>query len=92
MGFIAQDLLNSLPEIVHVEPMSGYYSVCKVDLIPVIVAALQEQQVIIEELENEINTLKSESSNNLKSGAATSAKEKDEQATLRNFVSVKLIC
>lgn len=81
MGFIAQDLLNSLPEIVHIEPMSGYYSVCKVDLIPIIVAALQEQQVIIEELEKELYSQKSESSSNLKSGTVTSLQEIDEQAT-----------
>lgn len=78
MGFIAQDLLNSLPEIVHVEPISGYYSVCKVDLIPVIVAALQEQQFIIEDLEKELYSQKSESSSNLKSESISSVQEIDE--------------
>jgi hypothetical protein len=62
LGFIAQDLINIIPEVVFTgddenKTLGVYYS----DIIPVLTKAIQEQQAIIESQKNEIERLKKKS-------------------------------
>jgi hypothetical protein len=62
LGFIAQDLINIIPEVVFVgddenKTLGVYYS----DIIPVLTKAIQEQQAIIEKQNKEIEALKESS-------------------------------
>ena len=61
LGFMAQDLLEIIPEVVNIgndsaKTLGVHYS----DLIPVLTKAIQEQQAIIENLKSENSGLKSE--------------------------------
>lgn len=58
IGFVAQDIQKIFPQMVHKEPSSGYYGISTMDLIPVLVQAIKDQQVMIENLQTEINKLK----------------------------------
>lgn len=55
-GFIAQEMLEVLPHVVHTGPNDFYY-VNEKGIIPYIVAAVQEQQQIIEEKDKKIAEL-----------------------------------
>lgn len=50
MGFIAQEVAEIFPAMVHQEPMSGYYGIGTMDLIPVLVQAIKEQQIQLDAL------------------------------------------
>jgi len=54
---IAQDVLSVLPEAVNLDEKSGMLGVAYTDLIPLLVAAIKEQQSQIEELKFKINSL-----------------------------------
>lgn len=54
IGFIAQKVEEVLPELVHTDPVSGYKSVEYLNLVAVLVAALQEQQEEIDLLRHDI--------------------------------------
>lgn len=56
-GFIAQDLETILPEMVHTDK-EGYKSVRYIELIPVLVNALQELHSANKAQQQEINALK----------------------------------
>lgn len=56
LGFLAQDLQKTFPELVE-KDSSGYFYVDYVGLIPVIVEALKEQQTIINTQSNKIKEL-----------------------------------
>lgn len=61
LGFMAQDLLELMPEVVNVgddslKTLGVHYS----DLIPVLTKAIQQQQAIIDGQQSEINQLKAE--------------------------------
>ncbi|MFH1414107.1 MAG: tail fiber domain-containing protein [Candidatus Omnitrophota bacterium] len=59
LGVIAQDVQRSLPEAVSVvDEEEGYLGVSYVSLIPVLIEAVKEQQMEIENLKSEINDLK----------------------------------
>ena len=58
MGFLAQDLQKVFPELVD-KDSSGYYSVDYIGLIPVIIEALKEQDLIIETQNTKIEELQS---------------------------------
>lgn len=60
LGFIAQELLEVVPEAVVIpsEPESELYSVDYTRLIPVLTKAIQEQQEMIEALRKEVEQLK----------------------------------
>jgi len=75
VGFIAQDLQNHFPTLVeegvHTIPSEGengetvyeeasILSVSNIEMIPILTKAIQEQQVLINELRDELNQLKSE--------------------------------
>jgi trimeric autotransporter adhesin len=49
LGFIAQEVLNVIPELVT-KDSEGYYSVNYVEAIPVLVEAMKEQQKMIDSL------------------------------------------
>lgn len=72
-GFLAQDLEEVFPNLVHKQKhienptekkediiTKEYNSVDYMSLIPVLTKALQEQQVMIEELKKEVEELKSQ--------------------------------
>jgi hypothetical protein len=52
-GFIAQDIYKYFPELVN-EDKDGYLSVNYIGLIPILVEAMKEQQVKIEQLEKKV--------------------------------------
>jgi hypothetical protein len=56
LGFIAQEMRNIYPEVVHVDS-SGFYYIVYNELNSVLVEGIKEQQVFIEELEQTITRL-----------------------------------
>ena len=58
VGYIAQEVLNVIPEIVA-KPANedGYYGLNYAGLTPILVKAIQEQQTIINDLKARIETL-----------------------------------
>ena len=64
IGFIAQEVQSIIPEVVHVgddenQTLGIYYA----DMVSLLTSAIQEQQVIIESLKKENETIKAEASN-----------------------------
>lgn len=55
-GFLAQELMLVIPELVSLND-NGYYSLNYIDLIPIIVEAMKDQQVQIDELQLQIANL-----------------------------------
>jgi hypothetical protein len=71
-GFIAQDVLKIVPELVIIDPASGNYAINYDGFIPMLVEALKEQQIIIESLQSDIQALINDSgSSQLKSSSTT---------------------
>src|SRR5690606_2021478 len=62
LGFMAQDLAKTLPEVV-VKKEDGTYAVNYNGIIPVLTEALKEQEASMDVLRNEIVNLKNEISN-----------------------------
>lgn len=58
LGFIAQDVLKILPEVVILDPASQYYAINYNGFIPLLVESIKEQQIQIESLRSEIMFLK----------------------------------
>lgn len=58
LGFIAQDVAEVLPQLVTVDESSGLHTVAYLGVIPVLVEALKEQQVQIEQQRTELEALK----------------------------------
>lgn len=56
VGMIAQEVLQTVPEIVNVNA-EGYYSIDYARMVGVLVAAIKEQQVMIENLRSRIENL-----------------------------------
>ena len=59
LGLIAQELETVFPELVKPIDGTDYKGVNYVGLVPVLIKGMQEQQAMIEQLQSEINTLKS---------------------------------
>ncbi len=73
-GVIAQDVQAVFPEMVTtVDPENGYLGVAYIQLIPVLLEGMKEQQAIIESQKAEIESLKAEAS------SATSSSEENAQ-------------
>jgi hypothetical protein len=51
IGFMAQELINIVPEAVKKDDSTGTYSVNYIMLIPILVEAIKEQQKLITELQ-----------------------------------------
>ena len=64
IGFLAQDLKEIFPELVHYNSKTGYYSVDYIGMIPVLVEALKELQLQVDSMKNTVNK---KSSGSLKS-------------------------
>jgi len=60
LGFIAQEVLPIIPELVDYDTNQNIYYLGMTDLIPVTVKAIQEQQNIIENLQSENLLLKTQ--------------------------------
>ena len=54
IGFIAQEVQNFLPELVRVNPNTGYYEIDYQILNSILVEAIKEQQVFIEDINTQI--------------------------------------
>ena len=68
IGFLAQELKEVFPEVVFLDTTSNLYSVSYSSLIPILVEAMKEQQVQIEELRSMIKAFEENCcKNNLKS-------------------------
>lgn len=80
-GVIAQELKEILPDLVNYNDEAELYAVNYVGLIPVLVEAIKEQQVMIQTLQVEVQELKGNS--NLKS-ASTSTSVEESSANSEN--------
>ena len=58
LGFVAQDLLQVLPEVVRYDEDADQYSIEYTAIIPVLAEAIKEQQLAIEQLSEEVEELK----------------------------------
>jgi hypothetical protein len=61
-GLIAQELINVLPETVHLDSISGYYSVNYSAIIPVLIEAIKEQNSKVDSLQKATEDLKKQDS------------------------------
>jgi len=57
VGFIAQEVELVFPELVIIDPQTGYKTIDYAKLTPILVEAVREQQTRIEELEQEVEAL-----------------------------------
>jgi hypothetical protein len=79
VGFVAQEMIKVFPEAVHYIDSTNIYGIDYTRVIPILVEAMKEQQTIIEDLQKEVNILKTHP-NNLKSATVSVA----EQSTVEN--------
>jgi hypothetical protein len=54
-GFLAQNLLEVYPDLVRNREDVGHYTVDYIGMIPILLSAINEQQVLIEELQKNVN-------------------------------------
>ena len=64
VGYIAQDVINIIPEAVGYDKIADIYTIDYTKFIPFITEAIKEQQLIIQRLQLEIQELKSNSIKN----------------------------
>ncbi len=70
IGFIAQEMKSIFPELIHLDTTKNLYSINYIQLIPVLVEALKEQQEQIETLESNIKLIEQDCcKSNLKSAS-----------------------
>lgn len=67
-GFIAQDVQKIYPELVEIDSITGLLKIKVLELVPIIVKALQTQQDEIDALKYEIMTLKESNSSIIQKG------------------------
>ncbi|MEQ8360955.1 MAG: tail fiber domain-containing protein [Cytophagales bacterium] len=68
LGFLAQEVLKVAPEIVELpENSAEFLSMSYIELIPILVKSIQEQQMIIESQQNQIENLKVQNTKAIKS-------------------------
>jgi hypothetical protein len=68
VGFIAQDVISVIPEVVFYDDSTDFYSIDYTKFTPYIVEAIKEQQLVIQSLQEEVVSLKKMVGNsNLKS-------------------------
>ena len=58
IGFIAQEVEQVLPELVHTDPETGYKSVEYLNIVAPLIEALKQQQEELDQLQQEINMVK----------------------------------
>jgi hypothetical protein len=64
IGFLAQEIIEVFPEMVFLDSTNNQYSVDYIQLIPVLVEAIKEQQDIIDDLVARIETMEEDCCNN----------------------------
>jgi hypothetical protein len=57
IGFLAQDVMKSFPELVKKEQPSGKYSVNYIEMIPILLKAVQDLKTIVDKQQQTINML-----------------------------------
>ena len=55
-GFVGQDVMNVLPEMVRYEESEDEYGVSNLALVPILTKSIQEQQLIIEDQNKKIES------------------------------------
>ena len=87
VGFLAQDVIKIIPEVVLYDDSVDIYSIDYTKIIPFITEAIKEQHLVIENLQFEIQELKANAAsiNNLKSAAITPGTT-DIQANSENIL------
>jgi hypothetical protein len=80
-GVVAQELKEVLPELVKFNDEAELYMVNYVGMIPILVEAMKEQQIQIEELQSSIIQL--ESSNVLKSASINTSSDESELNSIK---------
>ena len=73
VGFVAQEMVKVFPEAVHYVDSTHVYGIDYTRVIPVLVEAIKEQQIIIEALQKELDNFKKANSGNLKSASLPTA-------------------
>jgi len=71
-GFIAQEVLNVIPDIVEYDIVGDKFYIDYNAIIPYLVEAMQEQQMVIEKIKSDLSLLRGDSTENLKSDIITS--------------------
>lgn len=71
IGFLAQEVEKILPNVVSYDDSTDVYGISYTRIIPVVVEAIKEQQLIIEGLQKEIQELKNNSGSGTKLKSAT---------------------
>ena len=81
-GFIAQDIKEIFPELVKKDSVTGMYSIYYLKMIPIIVEAIKEQQLMIEDLQNKLekksSTVKSATEANIQTTSIVDANQPDK--------------
>ena len=82
IGFLAQDVYEVLPEVVHYDDSADIYAIDYSKVVPVLVEAIKEQQLIIENLQIELTAMKNqvEESSTFKSASPFPEKQEDDMA------------
>jgi hypothetical protein len=81
LGFIAQDVLNIVPESVRYDELNDLYSMEYTALIPVLVEGIKEQQAFIEQLQQE--------NAHLRASITELEKLKDEVEKIKEMLLIK---
>lgn len=84
IGFIAQEMKEFLPEAVVFDENRKIYGIDYSVVIPVVVQALKEQQIIIESLQSEIQELKKNNNGSKLKSATTSTNTTDVKENAMN--------
>lgn len=84
IGFIAQEVDKVLPEVVDYSDSTDTWAISYTRVIPVLVEAIKEQQTIIEELQSEVNVLKSSSLKSLSLTGIEDAQLSEQCALYQN--------
>jgi len=84
LGFIAQDLNKYIPEAIVYDDSTDIYGVDYTKVIPVLVEAIKEQQILIEQLNKEIKQVKNNQKQDNSDKNTKSAEITDEPVLYQN--------
>lgn len=87
VGFIAQDVMKVIPEIVSYDDSADIYSIDLTKLTPYLVEAIKEQDAVIKDLKAEIENIKTQLNNSslLKSSSITSPDDNLQEASVNEL-------
>jgi hypothetical protein len=79
IGFIAQEVEKVIPNAVSYDDSTDVYGINYIKIIPILVEAMKEQQILIEEMASEIKSLKtSKTQKNAEIGGETSTQQQNQ--------------